>query len=131
MARALDQHKERLRVLSSFGKDLTRRSKSACELCEAREVKLAVYEVEPVQTEPEYESCLFVCECCKEQLSFPKRVEANHWRCLNNAVWSEIQPVQVVALRMLRQLSASESWAYELLEEAYFDEDVIAWADSK
>ena len=83
MARGLDQHKERQRILSSFGKDLTRRCKSTCELCEAKEVKLSIYEVPPVLSEPEYESCIFICETCSEQLANPKRIDANHWRCLN------------------------------------------------
>lgn len=130
MARGLDQHKERQRILSSFGKDLARRSKSSCELCEAREVKLEIYEVPPVLSEPEYESCIFICETCTEQIKNPKRMDTNHWRCLNNAVWSELQPVQVVALRTLRHLSQTESWASDLLEEAYFDEEVIDWADT-
>ncbi len=47
MAKGLDKHRERLEAVALFGKDLTRRSGSKCELCETSNVKLQIYEVPP------------------------------------------------------------------------------------
>ena len=48
MAKGLDKHRERLEALALFGKDLTRRAGSKCELCETAGVKLQIHEVPPV-----------------------------------------------------------------------------------
>ncbi len=131
MARGLDKHNERQQKLSFFGKDLVRRSKSTCELCEDTGVKLSIFEVTPVYEEPDYDHCIFICETCLEQLENPKRIEPNHWRCLNNTMWSEIPAVQVSAVRMLRKLADKTEWAKDLLEQAYLDEELQEWADNE
>ena len=129
MAKGRDKHQERQQALSLFGKDLTRRAGSQCELCEASGVKLVITEVPPVPKAPNFDHCLFTCENCREQIDNPRRIDSNHWRCLNKAIWSHLVPVQVTAVLMLRRL-AKEDWAAELLDQAYLTDEVQTWLDS-
>ncbi len=130
MAKGLLKHQERQDALSLLGKDLARRAKSKCEICEASGVPLFIYEVAPVPSEPDYDHCLMLCETCKTQLENPKRVDPNHWRCLTKSIWSQLPVVQVVSLRQLRKLSAKQDWAIEALEHAYLEPEIEQWADS-
>lgn len=129
MAKGLLKHQERQSALSLLGKDLARRAKSKCEICEASGVPLSIYEVVPVPSEPDYDHCLMLCETCKTQLENPKRLEPNHWRCLTKSIWSQIPAVQVVSLRQLRKLSEKQDWAIEALEHAYIEPEIESWAD--
>jgi protein PhnA len=104
---------------------LHERSGSKCELCGAEE-NLAVYAVPP-DTDGSAERSILVCATCREQLEQPEKVEVNHWRCLNDSMWSTVPAVQVVAWRMLSRLSA-EGWPQELLEMLYLDDETLAWA---
>ncbi|MCW8887254.1 MAG: phnA protein [Motiliproteus sp.] len=128
MAKGYNQHQQRHQGLNAFGKDLTRRSGSCCELCEASGVKLSIYEVPPIPVEPELEHCVFVCETCLQQLEQPKQRNPDHWRCLTKAVWSQVPAVQVVAVTMAKAL-ADQAWAAELLEQLYLDPEVEAWVE--
>jgi len=62
------------------------RSGAACELCAASE-GLGVYQVAP-RDDGSPETCLLTCETCREQIDIPRKVDAHHWRCLNNSMWS-------------------------------------------
>ena len=53
--------------------------------------------------------------------------ESTHWFCLQGAIWSEVPAVQVVAWRLLQNLS-EHTWASDLLEQVYLDEAVLEWA---
>jgi protein PhnA len=128
MAKRLDQHKQRQEAVSLFGKNLVRRSGSACELCESTGTKLSVYEVPPVEDEPVFEHCIFICETCSGQLSQPKTIDSNHWRCLSKSVWSEIVPIQVISVAMLKRLEKDSDWAAEILEQLYLAEEIESWA---
>lgn len=127
MAKGYQQNKERLERLTSFGRDLARRSGSKCELCGAAGVKLLIYEVPPVPDEPDFDHCLFVCETCATQIENPKQLDVDHWRCLYETAWSEIPAVQVTAVRQLRQLAKQEPWAGDLLEQLYLSPEVEEW----
>ena len=126
MAKGYDENQQQKNRLNFLGKDLVRRSRSKCELCEADGVKLTIFEVPPESESVTADRCLFICETCREQIEKPKLMAADHWRCLNNAVWSDIPAVQVISARILKRLS-KEHWAEDLLEEAYFGEEVEAW----
>jgi len=104
---------------------LYERSGSACELCGATE-QLRVYEIPP-DSDGSADQCLLVCATCAEQIEQPDKVDVNHWRCLNESMWSQVPAVQVVAWRMLTRLSA-EGWPQELLDMLYLDDDTLAWA---
>ncbi len=109
----------------SLLKTLQQRSDSKCELC-ASEEQLDVYEVPPTSSGDESNSIL-ACHICTDQIENPDHVKVNHWRCLNDSMWSEVAAVQVVAWRMLSRLQ-SEGWPQDLLDMMYLDEDNLAWA---
>jgi protein PhnA len=60
----------------------------------------------------------------------PDKVDANHWRCLNDSMWSTVPAVQVVAWRMLDRLRP-QGWSGDLLEMLYLDEETLAWAQTE
>lgn len=105
--------------------DLKNRSGNQCELCGATE-DLKVYEVPPVSTEG-LDGSLLACSTCLGQIENPDTVDSNHWRCLNDSMWSEHDAVKVVAWRMLNRLK-SEGWPQDLLDMMYLDDEVLAWA---
>ena len=135
MAKGLQKHQERVNALNYLGKDLTRRAHSKCELCEAAGVPLTAYEVPPVPAEPDMDHCLMVCKTCSDQLGFlqtkPKRVQADHWRCLGKSVWSSLPVAQVVSVRVLQQLENDHPWASEILEMVYLEPDIKSWVDAE
>lgn len=101
------------------------RSGQICELCSSIE-NLAVYTVEPGNsTNPDQN--ILVCSTCEEQIVSSEKTQSNHWRCLNESMWSEVPAVQVVAWRMLSRLK-SEGWPQDLLDMLYLDDDNLAWA---
>jgi protein PhnA len=103
------------------------RSGSKCELCGATE-GLTVYEVPP-ESDGSAERCVLLCQTCREQVEDPEKTDANHWRCLNDSMWTQVPAVQVMAWRMLNRLS-SEGWPQGLLDMLYLDDDTRAWAES-
>lgn len=107
--------------------ELHSRSESKCELCSATD-DLGVYEVPP-KTTASTDACLLLCNICRTQLDDSNQVDANHWRCLNESMWSQVPAVQVVVWRMLKQLS-SEGWPLDLLDMLYLDEEAQSWAEA-
>lgn len=108
-------------------KELHKRSDSKCELCTSTE-NLKTYQVLPVKKEG-LEGGLLACETCIGQIENPDKTEANHWRCLNDSMWSEHTAVQVIAWRMLSRLR-SHGWPQALLDMLYLDEDTLTWAQA-
>ena len=108
----------------SLEQDLFQRSQSQCELCGAKE-DLQVFEVP--DSPAEAENHILVCGTCKEQIEDPEKVKPNHWRCLNDSMWSTVPAVQVMAWRMLNRLK-SEGWPQDLLDMMYLDDETSAWA---
>jgi protein PhnA len=111
----------------SIERELSKRSGSKCELCGATE-NLKVYEVLPIKKGGVDES-IMACSTCIDQMENAGHEDLNHWRCLNDSMWSEHIPVQVVSWRMLSRLRKN-GWPQELLEQMYFDEDTLAWAQA-
>ena len=111
----------------SIEKELDKRSGSKCELCSATD-DLGVYAVPP-NVGTHADQCVYLCSICRDQIEHPDKVDANHWRCLNDSMWSQIPAVQVMAWRMLNRLLA-EGWTQDLLDQLYLDDDVQAWAES-
>jgi protein PhnA len=111
----------------STEKSLQARSEGKCELCGTTE-GLEVYALPP-GSNGSAEACLLACRTCREQIEFPEKTEAFHWRCLNESMWSPVPAVQVLAWRMLKRLSA-EGWARDLFDMLYLDEPTLAWAQA-
>jgi len=105
--------------------DLHTRSESKCELCSATE-NLSVYEVPP-NSNGGLDQSVLICNTCQDQIENPANVDVNHWRCLNDSMWSQEPPVQVMAWRMLTRLRA-EGWPQDLLEILYLDDETLSWA---
>ena len=101
------------------------RSKSRCELCSATD-GLEIYEVPP-ESDGSFDQCVLICGTCRDQIEHPENVDVNHWRCLNDSMWSQVPAVQVMAWRMLSRLSA-EGWPQDLLDMLYLDEETLTWA---
>jgi len=107
----------------SFERELNKRSGSQCELCAATE-NLKEFQVLPTQ-KGDLDESIYACSTCIDQIDNPGHEDLNHWRCLNDSMWNEHIPVQVVAWRMLSRLRNQD-----LLEQMYFDEDTLAWAQA-
>jgi len=111
--------------MSVLEKKLVDRSGHKCELC-GYEHDLQIYQVPPT-SEGTLEDSILACETCVAQIEDPEKVEPNHWRCLNDSMWNEHLPVQIVAWRMLNRLRG-EGWPQDLLEMMYLDEEALTWA---
>lgn len=107
---------------------LLQRSDSKCELC-ASTNHLQVFKVEPSDGSPEQSA--MICETCSEQITASSEIDSKHWRCLNDSMWSQTPAVQVLAWRQLTRLSQEgETWAQELLDMMYMEEEVKNWAEA-
>ncbi len=105
--------------------DLQSRSGSKCELCASTD-NLKVYEVPPVSIGG-VDGSLLGCEICIDQIENSDVTDANHWRCLNDSMWSEHQAVKATAWRMLSRLK-DEGWPQDLLDMLYLDDETLNWA---
>jgi protein PhnA len=108
-------------------KSLNERSDSTCELCTAAE-NLGIYEVPP-ESKASSDDSILICQTCRDQIENVEIVDVNHWRCLNDSMWSQIPAVQVMAWRMLTRLS-SEGWPLDLLDMLYLDDETLIWAQA-
>jgi len=105
---------------------LITRSTNQCELCGSGE-DLSVFEVTP--SDGSEEQAVLLCNTCKSQIEDPTSMNANHWRCLNDSMWSPVPAVQVLSYRLLHVLRA-EGWPQDLLDMMYLDDDLKKWADT-
>lgn len=126
MSQAHARHKAHQEALQRMGKDLARRSKSQCELCDTS-TSLSAYEVPPLPESPTLENTLFLCDTCTQQIEKPDSMDPNHWYSLQEKVWSEHAVVQVMAWRMLQHLK-TQTWAQDLLDQVYLADEVLHWA---
>ncbi|MGV6861603.1 MAG: PhnA domain-containing protein [Putridiphycobacter sp.] len=104
--------------------ELNKRSGGVCELC-GTAGSLEKYEVEPSKSLA-YDSVL-ICETCLNQIKGDEDIDVNHWRLLNDSIWSEHDAVKVVSWRMLNKLRG-EGWTSDLLDMMYMEDDVLEWA---
>ena len=109
----------------SIEQTLVERSENSCELCASKD-GLEVYGVGP-DCDGSLEQSVFLCSICRTQLDDVEAVEENHWRCLNDSMWSQIPAIQVLAWRMLTRL-ALKGWPQDLLDMLYLEDEVLTWA---
>lgn len=107
--------------------ELQTRSGNKCELCSAVE-GLTAYAVPPGE-DSSPDGSVLVCATCLGQIEEREKMDLNHWRCLNDSMWTQVPAVQVMAWRMLKRIS-SEGWPQELLDMLYLDEETQAWAEA-
>ena len=108
----------------SLEQELFQRSDSKCELCGSGE-NLDVFAIP--DSPADAENHILICAICREQIEDPEKTDPNHWRCLNDSMWSPVPAVQVMAWRMLNRLKA-EGWPQDLLDMIYMDDELKAWA---
>ncbi|WP_159652857.1 PhnA domain-containing protein [Vibrio atypicus] len=99
------------------------RCQSKCELC-AADAPLTAYAVPP-HSHVTVDYGIMVCDKCLAEIEEPKDI--NHWRCLNDSMWSQVPAVQVTAWRQLTRLN-TESWAQDALDMMYMEEEQMNWA---
>lgn len=120
MARGRDKHEAHKAALAGLGRNLSRRARNRCELCE-ESTSLAVTEVAGGSAEPEEDWALMLCAPCSDAVNrVPK--DTSRLRVLETTMWSEVRPVQITAVRLLRTLG--EDWAREALDGLYLDPEV-------
>ena len=107
--------------MTELHKKLLDRSDSKCELC-GSENNLHPYSIPP-DSNNTLEDAILACEVCSSQIEETESMDENHWRCLNESMWNENLPVQIVSWRMLARLKH-----HDLLEMMYLDEDGLTWA---
>lgn len=91
-----------------------------CELCSATD-NLETLNI----GDGSLEQSLLLCETCRTQISNPDALDSNHWRCLNDTMWSEKPAVVVMSYRLLRALGEQD-----LVDMIYMEDDIKQWADS-
>ncbi len=101
------------------------RSNSNCELCTSN-IDTRQYNIPPSLNET-VDTCVLVCANCYDQIEGNTDMDVNHWRCLNDSMWSEHVAVQIMAWRMLQRLRA-EGWPKDLLDMMYLDDEALALA---
>ena len=108
--------------------ELRQRGENKCELCSAND-ELRVYDVPP-SPDGRADQCVLICKTCHTQIEGQEDLDVHHWRTLNDSMWNTQPAVQVMAWRMLTRLSLSESWARDLLDMLYLDDETLNWAKS-
>lgn len=111
----------------SLERDLQKRSNNSCELCKNTE-GLSVYHIIP--NSKTLQDSLYACPTCITQMQNVDAIDPNHWRCLNESMWSEHLPVKVMAWRMLNRIK-SETWPQDLLDMMYLDDETLAFANAE
>lgn len=101
------------------------RSNNICELCKSTE-NLSQYTIPPSLNE-NVDNDILVCKTCLNQIEGNAEMDANHWRCLNDSMWSEYVAVQIMAWRMLQRLR-NEGWPKDLLDMMYLNDEALALA---
>jgi protein PhnA len=109
----------------SLSIELNRRSEGKCELCSDQNT-LTSFTVPPKSGNSDDDN-IVICKTCLDQVLENEDLDINHWRCLNESMWSPVPAVQVVSYRMLKTLE-SEGWAQDALSMMYVDEPTLAWA---
>ena len=104
---------------------LQERSNTSCELCKSKE-NLKQYTIPPSLNES-VDNSLLVCNTCLDQIEGNTDMDTNHWRCLNDSMWTEFVAVQIMAWRMLQRLR-NEGWPKDLLDMMYLDDEALALA---
>jgi protein PhnA len=104
---------------------LVERCDGKCEMCNS-DNEIREYIVPP-KTGDHIDEMVVLCATCMTQVEQPDAVDANHWRCLNESMWSTVPAVQVLSYRMLENLNSNE-WASALLSTIYLDDETLEWA---
>jgi protein PhnA len=109
----------------SLENELKSRSLNSCELCKTTE-KLKIYTLQPSRGINLSDS-IYACIICISQIENSSLISPNHWRCINESMWSEFSAVKVISWRMLNR-TISSGWSQGLLDMMYLSSDDLEWA---
>ncbi len=109
----------------NISRELSKRCENKCELC-GNEENLTEYIVTPKLGE-KLEEQVAICEICLTEIKSSDTLDKNHWRCLNDSMWSPIPAVQVVAYRLLHRMN-EEPWAQDAINMIYMEPETLEWA---
>tara|TARA_R110000868_G_scaffold89492_3_gene249104 strand:- start:14733 stop:15311 length:579 start_codon:yes stop_codon:yes gene_type:complete len=104
---------------------LQERSNNTCELCTSTK-ELKQYTIPPSLNES-VDNSLLVCSNCLAQIEGHVEMDTNHWRCLNDSMWSEFVAVQIMAWRLLQRVR-HEGWPKDLLDMMYLEDEALSLA---
>ncbi|MGK0481343.1 MAG: protein PhnA [Planctomycetota bacterium] len=71
------------------------------------------------------EDAIAACGTCRGEIE-AELGDLHRWHCLQETAWSEHPAVQVASWRLLGRIG--ESWATDLRDQLYLDEDTAEWA---
>lgn len=109
--------------------ELLARSQQRCELSGESCDDLVIVTV--TGKDDSVDSHILVCASIAEGVADTAAIDVNQWRFLSEAIWSPVAAVQVVAYRMAHALAeGGVTWAQDLLDSAYLEEGVKAWAEA-
>jgi len=111
----------------SILQELLARSDNKCELCGSAD-NLNPFAIESHNASSE--QSILLCANCSQQITDASTSDTNHWRCLNDSMWSQVPAVQVMAWRQLKTLSTDEDWARDLLDTMYMEPETQSWAEA-
>lgn len=104
---------------------LVGRSENKCELCSSVDGS-SIYEVAASSGNAQ-DSSIYVCAKCIAQIEKKEELDASHWACLTESMWSEHAAVKVTVWRMLNRLR-EESWAADNIDMMYLTDEEMIWA---
>ena len=111
----------------SIEQTLIERSGNQCEISGTCD-NLVVYPLPP-ENDNHSDKAVLISQALLDQINSDSDLNANDWRCLNDTMWSQVPAVQVLVWRMLNRLvTQGETWAHDLLDMMYLDDDTKAWA---
>ncbi len=103
----------------SIESELKDRADGKCELC-SKQDKLIVKEIFP--SDGSSDGAIMICETCNHLMGKPLE-NPNHWRCLNDAMWSPVPAIQVASYRILKSIE-SEGWTQDMLDMLYLEPEI-------
>ena len=126
MSRRRDAHHAHAAAVSALGKTLTRRAASTCELCKKTE-DLRPIEVPPTLETPDTSRALLGCTSCRELLASDRMPrDPQNLRFLEDAVWSDVMPVKLAAIRLLQRIAPEVAWARDVADTLWIEEEIEA-----
>ncbi len=103
-----------------LGKELTRRSRGRCELCDGR-VDVRPYELPPFPTEPDPDRTLMACGRCRTWME-TEAIDVVEAHFLSTAIWADLAPVKLAAARLLLATEDLEDpWLQDAIEASNVD----------
>jgi hypothetical protein len=117
MAKGYKANKDRLELIGSLGKTLSKRAAFHCEWCDGTD-DLRVWDYRP-DAEPSEEMLALLCSPCRE-LAKGNCADENRLRSIRNALWSDIPAVAEGAARVIAR--CREPWVREAIEESLIEE---------